>query len=58
MSKCQWNDCTDNATNVVQRMATDQEQRDGTIMNEWGVIVPMLVEKNVCDDHVRGFLVL
>ncbi len=53
MAKCQWGECTDNATKVVQRMATDQEQKDGTIMNERGFIVPMLVEKSVCDDHVK-----
>ncbi len=44
MSKCQWGDCT-NATKVVQRMATGQEQKDGTIVNKRGVIVPMLVAR-------------
>jgi hypothetical protein len=53
MNKCQWGECTNHATKVVQRMATDREQREGSIMNERGVIVPMLVKKDVCDDHIK-----
>lgn len=53
MSKCQWNDCTNNASKVVQRLATKQEQEEGTRMNERGFTVPMLVEKSVCDEHVK-----
>jgi hypothetical protein len=53
MSICRWNDCTNQATKVVYRMATEEEQKEGTTSNQRGMRIPALFETNVCDEHLE-----
>jgi hypothetical protein len=54
MGKCRWPDgsCPNEATKVVYRMATEEEQETGRVDTERGTRIPMLAETNVCDAHL------
>lgn len=52
MHWCQWTDCSNDATEVVTRLATKAEQDDGYIAWENGARVPMLFEYHLCDEHL------
>lgn len=55
MAKCRWPDgsCPNDATKVVYRMATEEEQETGRVDTIRGARVPMFLETNVCDDHLE-----
>lgn len=45
--------CPNQATKVVYRMATEEEQEAGRVDTTRGTSIPMIVETNVCDDHLE-----
>lgn len=53
MVSCEWIDCPNEATKVIERMATDEEQEESTRWNSRGVIVLMLIQRDVCDEHAE-----
>ncbi len=48
--KCQWQDCLNESTNAVIRVATSQEQQECASGEGFLLNVPKYFKKNVCDD--------
>src|SRR5258708_108513 len=49
---CRWTGCDHDATTVLTRLANKEEQDDGCIAWENGVLVPLSFEFPVCDKHL------
>ncbi len=52
MGRCQWDDCISDATKVVYRPATNDEQRKSTVITERGASWIGLIEISVCEAHL------
>lgn len=53
MAKCRWNDCQNEATTVVYRLATDEEQEASEFFNGHRSTRTALLETIVCDEHLQ-----
>lgn len=55
MSKCRWPDgsCPNEATKVVYRMTTTEEQDASRVTTNYSSTWNALVETNVCDEHLE-----
>jgi len=53
MSRCQWNDCINDATKVVYRSATDDEYRRSLVVSERGASWTGMIHISVCEDHLN-----
>lgn len=53
MHKCQWPNCTTNATKVLYRDTTDEEKDQTRVFTARGVSWAQFVEFRVCDDHLE-----
>ncbi len=53
MSKCEWNNCTNDADKVVYRMSTDEEREKSSIFSERGGSFTTMLEISVCNDHLE-----
>ncbi len=55
MAQCRWPDgsCPNQATKVVYRMTTEEEQNQSWKSSDRGASWGALVETNVCDKHLE-----
>jgi hypothetical protein len=55
MKKCEWNNCTNEATTEVTRPITDEDPNKNTQQTSGGHRVLIPVRKMwVCNDHIKG----
>ncbi|MFN2494016.1 MAG: hypothetical protein ABR501_14160 [Pyrinomonadaceae bacterium] len=56
MAKCRWPDgsCRNEATKVIYRMASEEEQKFSEVVTDYGAKWTGLLETNVCDTHLEA----
>lgn len=52
MKSCDWEECANDATKVVYRHATTDEQNERKVMHRQGASWDTFIYVNVCDEHL------
>jgi hypothetical protein len=51
--KCQWPNCTNNATKMLYRETSEEERAETMVFTARGVSWAQFIEFKACDDHVE-----